>query len=127
MLFPKIINLCDKNLHLASVKSRNDFIEKAIIHYVGYLHKDDNSNYLNQKIDETLNFKLDLLEEQFSTVLFKLSVEINILINILAATTEIDTETLRKIRNKSIQDVKKTVGKVDLEAIFKSYSMKEGA
>lgn len=126
MLLPNTIRLCDDNIFLSNSKSRNEFIEKAIKHYVSYLHKDNNISYLNKEIDSTLSNKIDLLEEQLSSILFKLSVEANILLHIFAATTDIDTHTLEKIRLQSTYEVKRTVGKIDLEQIFSSYSMKEG-
>ncbi len=65
MLLPKIIRLCDKNLKIANVKSRNDFIEKAILFYVGYLSSDNNV-YLNDLLVKTLDSKLSLLEDKIS-------------------------------------------------------------
>lgn len=126
MLYPKIIRLCDNNINKANVKSRNDFIAKAIEHYAGYLQKDDNINYLNKVIDDTLRSKITLLEQQISNSFFKLAVEVSVLTNIIAITTDIDIDTLKKVRIKSMNDVKRTVGKIDLEEIFKSYSREEG-
>lgn len=126
MMYKSIIKLCDDNKKIANANSRNDFIEKAIKHYVGYLHKDDNTKYLNSLIDETLNAKINLLDEHLSAVIFKLSVELNVLTYIVGATTDIDIQTLKKIRIKSIEEVKRTLGKIDLEEIFSSYSMEEG-
>ena len=119
MMYPKIIEICDNNKAKAKVKSRNEFIEKAILHYVGYLHKDDNTNYLNKVIDETLSYKIDLLEEQLSAVLFKLSVETSMLMHIVAASTDIDEETLKLLRDKCTKDVKASIGKVNLVDILK--------
>ncbi len=119
MLYPDILNLCDINKTKANAQSRNDFIEKSILHYVGYLHKDDNTNYLNKVIDETLKYKIDLLKEQLSAVLFKLSVETSILMHIVAAGTDIDEDTLKQLRVKCTQDVKTSIGKVNLEDILK--------
>lgn len=125
MMFPHIIKLCDDNFKLANVKSRNDFIEDAIKHYVGYLHKDDNTNYLNQVIDQTIKDKIDLLEERFSTTLFKLSVEISMLMNIVAANNTIDSNTLNALRRKCIDDVRSSIGKVNFEEVIK-YQNQEG-
>ena len=38
MMFPETSQLCDDNLELANVKSRNDFIEESVKFYVGYLN-----------------------------------------------------------------------------------------
>lgn len=125
MLLPYIIQLCDNNLEIANVRSRNRFIEEAIKFYVGYLHKDDNIDYLNTIIDETLKYKIDLLEEQLSTVLFKLSVEVSMLMNIVAASTDIDEKTLELLRQKCTKDVQASIGKINLEDAIKELK-KEG-
>ncbi|AGN24555.1 hypothetical protein K210_04760 [Erysipelothrix rhusiopathiae SY1027] len=125
MMYENIINLCDENLIKANVSSRNDFIEEAIVFYVGYLHKDDNTNYLNQVIDQTIKNKIDLLEEQLSMVLFKLSVEISMLMNIVASNNAIDSKTLSALRNKCIDDVRSSIGKVNFEEVIK-YQNQEG-
>lgn len=120
MLSPKTIKLCDSNLRLANTKSRNDFIEKAINHYAGYLNRNENSNYLNKVIDETLRNKINLLEEQLSKVIFKLSVELGMMMQIIAASTDIDEKTLELLRQKSVEDVQETIGKINLKDIIKN-------
>ncbi|MDE8125353.1 hypothetical protein PT052_08700 [Erysipelothrix rhusiopathiae] len=119
MMSPKIIKLCDKNLELANVRSRNDFIEDSVKFYVDYLHKDDNIGYLNTIVDETIQNKINLLEEQLSTVLFKLSVEISMIMNIIAANNTIDQNTLNALRKKCIDDVRSSIGKVNFEDVIK--------
>ena len=54
MLTANIIQLCDDNLEIAKCKSRNDFIEDAIMFYAGYLHKDDNIQYNSQTIESLI-------------------------------------------------------------------------
>lgn len=125
MMHPDTIILCDKNISLANSKSRNDFIEQAIQFYVGYLHRDDNTDYLNLIIDQTINNKIDLLEEQLSTVLFKLTVELSMLMNIIAANNKIDSNTLNALRKKCINDVRSSIGKVNFEEVIK-YQNQEG-
>ncbi|MDE8037452.1 hypothetical protein PT088_08165 [Erysipelothrix rhusiopathiae] len=122
MMYPKTIKLCDDNLDISNASSRNDFIEQAILFYVGYLHKDDNTDYLNPIIDQTINNKINLLEEQLSAVLFKLSVELSILMNIVAANNTIDSNTLNALRKKCTNDVRASIGKVDFEDVIKYQS-----
>ncbi|NLZ76125.1 MAG: hypothetical protein GX914_06455 [Erysipelotrichia bacterium] len=125
MMYPRIIKICDDNLDISNASSRNDFIEQAIQFYVGYLHKDDNIDYLNSIIDQTINNKIDLLEEQLSTVLFKLAVELSMLMNIVAANNKIDSNTLNALRKKCINDVRSSIGKVNFEEVIK-YQNQEG-
>lgn len=119
MLLPNVIKLCDENLKTANVSSRNDFIEKAILFYVSYLHS-NNNDYLNDILDKILESNISILEENINKALFKQSVEINMLNNIIATISELDQETINILRKKSIQEVKETSGKITLDAIVKN-------
>ena len=125
MLSRKTIKLCDENLVNANVKSRNDFIGKAIEFYVGYLQRNDNTHYTNRIIDETINNRIDLLEDHLSIVLFKLSVELSMIMQIIAISADIDEKTLELLRQKSTTDVQASVGKIKLDEVFKKLE-KEG-
>ena len=119
MLSPRIIKLCDDNLKLANTNSRNDFIEKAILFYVGYLNS-NNNEYLNDVISKTLSSNISILEDRINKTIFKQSVEINMLNNIIATISELDQETIDLLRRKSIQEVKETSGKINLDDIVKN-------
>lgn len=119
MLLPKTIIMCDDNLKLANVKSRNDFIEKAILFYVSYLNS-SNNEYINDILDKTLDSKFSLLEERISQTLFKQSVEINMLNHIVATISELNQETINLLRKKSIQEVKETSGNISLDDVIKN-------
>ncbi len=119
MMFPHIIELCDDNLKYANVSSRNDFIEEAVKFYASFLNSKDNINFLNEVIENTLNNKLSLLEQDLSKTIFKMSVEISMMMNIIAATHNIDNQTLIDLRNKCIKDVKESSGKISFDEIMK--------
>ena len=119
MMLPTIIKLCDSNLKIAGVKSRNDFIEKAILFYVDYLKSGDNV-YLNDVLSKTLSSNISILEDEISKTLFNQSVEINMLNNIIATISDLDQETIDLLRNKSVQEVKETSGKITLDDVIKN-------
>ena len=125
MLYPKTVKMADNNIVAANATSRNDFIEKAIHFYVGYLNSQDNIEFINEIINHTIESKLNILEESLSSLLFKLSVQQNMLTNILAVNFDIDEETLKKLREKSTKDVQETIGLLNLEAIFKEHTESE--
>ena len=116
MLTRKIINLCDKNIDNANVKSRNDFIENAILFYVSYLNS-ENNQYLDDVLHKTIKSNIELLEDEIRKTLFKQAIEINMLNNIVATISELDQETIDILRKKSIQEVKETSGKISLDDI----------
>ncbi|CAM3642449.1 hypothetical protein [Erysipelothrix anatis] len=119
MMFPEIIQLCDDNIELANVKSRNDFIEEAVKFYVGYLNTEHNTSFLNDTIESVIKSSILLTEDRLAKVLFKLTIETSMMMNIIGASFEIDDATLDKLRAKCIKDIKSTIGTLNLQDIMK--------
>ncbi|MEA4875661.1 hypothetical protein [Anaerorhabdus sp.] len=119
MMFPEIIKLCDENLELANTKSRNDFIEEAIKFYVSYLNTKHNNLFISESIESVLQNSIQITEDRLSKLLFKLSVEMSMMMNIIGANFELDEDTLKKLRIKCIKDVKISVGSINFENIVK--------
>lgn len=56
--------------------SRSEFIEKAIIFYVGYLSSNDNSQYLPNVVTSTLKSIVAESDNRMSRLIFKLAIEL---------------------------------------------------
>lgn len=125
MMFPKIIQLCDDNLELANVKSRNDFIEEAVKFYVSYINTEHNTSFLNETIESSIKSSIQVTEDRLAKVLFKLTVETSMMMNIIGASFEIDDVTLDKLRAKCIKDIKSTIGALNLQEVMKYQSSEE--
>ena len=54
-------------------------------------------------------------EDRLSKLLFKNTVELAMMMNVISATADIDMETLKKLRVKCINEVKRTNGKISFE------------
>ena len=125
MMFPEIIKLCDDNLELSNTKSRNDFIEEAIKFYVGYLNTKHNNLFISESIESVLKNSIQITENRLSKLLFKQSVEMSMMMNIIAANFELNEDVLKKLRIKCIQDVKGSVGSINFEDIVKYQNSEE--
>ena len=125
MLFPEIIKLCDDNLELSNTKSRNDFIEEAIKFYVSYLNTKHNNLFISESIESVLQNSIQIAEDRLSKLLFKQSVEMSMMMNIIAANFELNEVTLKKLRIKCIQNVKASVGSINFEDIVKYQNSEE--
>ncbi|CAM3594188.1 hypothetical protein [Erysipelothrix anatis] len=125
MMFPEIIQLCDDNLVLANTKSRNDFIEEAIKFYVSYLNTKHNNLFISESIESVLQNSIQITEDRLSKLLFKQSVEMSMMMNIIAANFELNEDILKKLRIKCIQDVKASVGSINFEDIVKYQNSEE--
>lgn len=90
--------------------SRSEFIEKAIIFYVGYLTSNDNSQYLPSVVTSTLKSIVAESDNRMNRMIFKLAVELAMTMNIVASTNEIDKVTLTKLRGECVKEVKRLNG-----------------
>ena len=95
--------------------TRNEFIEKAIRFYSGYLDTESADVYLPQVLASVLEGKLNAFGKWMGRLLFKLSVDQNLMGNILAAGIEIDPDQLRKARVRCVKEVKETNGEISFE------------
>ena len=95
--------------------TKNEYIEKAIQFYSGYLDTEHAEEYLPRVLADVLEGKLGALGKRMGHLIFKLAVEENLMGNLLAAGMEVDLDTLRKTRVRCVREVKEANGEIDLE------------
>ena len=95
--------------------TKNEYIEKAVRFYSGYLDTESADAYLPQVLASVLEGKLNAFGKWMGRLLFKLSVDQNLMGNILAAGIEIDPDQLRKARVRCVKEVKETNGEISFE------------
>lgn len=115
----EIIALCDSDLNLAEVKSRNQFIIDAIKLYDCYLHKDINTDLLTPAFETVIDSRLDLTEYRLSQTIFKLAVEMACTMNVFAGAFKIEPEKVRNMKHRVIREVKSLNGAINFEEIVK--------
>ncbi len=95
--------------------TQNEYIEKAIRFYTGYLNAENAGAYLPRVLATMVEGKLDMLGSRIGRLLFKLAVECNISNHILAADTDMDVPTYERLRGRSVREVKETNGKISFK------------
>ncbi len=95
--------------------TQNEFIEKAIRFYAGYVSGQEAVTYLPPALASVLRGTVLDTENRICRLLFKLAVELDMVMNVLAAGMEIPEEQLRSLRGRCVQNVKKTSGSVTLD------------
>lgn len=98
--------------------SQSEFIEKAVLFYVGYLASESAGDYLPKIIVSTLKGIVNESDNRISRILFKLAVEQAIAMNVIAATCNISPEQLEKLRGTCVAQVKRTNGSYSFEDAF---------
>ena len=103
-------DLCPRD----NCQSQNEFIDKAIRFYAGYLSAKDAVEVLPPALVSVLKGTVQDSEGRIARLLFKLAVEVNMLMNILAAELDVSESTLEGLRKRCVQEVRQTSGNITL-------------
>lgn len=106
-LSQNVMKELDNMSERADCRSRSEFIEKAIRFYDGYIRSTDENQYLPIALSSAMNGIIHTSEDRIAKVLYKNTVELSMLMNILAATAEVDEDTLKNsegnVQKKSME------------------------
>ena len=95
--------------------TKNEYIEKAIRFYTGYLNTQNAASYLPRVLADVLEGKLGVLGTRIGKLLFKLAVEQDMIANITAAVNEIPLDDVERLRARCMKEIRQTNGVIDLE------------
>ena len=95
--------------------TKNEYIEKAIRFYTGYLNTQNAASYLPRVLADVLEGKLGALGSRIGRLLFRLAVEQDLNANILAALGEFSLDAVEHLRGQCVQHEKQTHGEVSFE------------
>ena len=112
---PDMIDRMDGWLKADNCRSRNEFVEKALRFYMGYLAAEDTSEYLSRALVDTLRGTLADNENRLRTLLFKLCVEVNMMGHTVAAHFRADPVNRRELRAYAVDEVLRTNGKISFD------------
>lgn len=118
-LTPEVWSQVENNYTNDNCTTKNEYIEKAIRFYTGYLNTENAASYLPRILSDVLDGKLGALGTRIGKLLFKLAVEQDMTSNITAAAHEIPLDTLERLRVRCIRYVKQTNGDIGLEDAVK--------
>ncbi len=93
-------------------RSMNELAERAIGFYLDYLEADNAGDFLPTALKSYVDGRLGKLEERLSSLSFRQSVEVD---SILADGFRLSEEDLRRRRAESVNNVKRTNGRISLE------------
>ena len=114
-MYPETLDKIEQMYKKSDCSSRSEFIEKAIRFYIGYLTAEDKANFLPNMFLSNMRSIVSESDNRHSRMLFKMSVEMAIMMNILAAEFNIDQELLSKLRGSCVKEVKRLNGSFSME------------
>ena len=112
---PDMIDRMDSWLKADNCRSRNEFVEKALRFYMGYLGSEDNTAYLSRALLTAIQGTMDDNANRLRSLIFKWCVELNMMSHTIAAHFRTDEIYTRELRAFAVDEVKRTNGQVDFE------------
>ncbi|MFI3327511.1 MAG: hypothetical protein R3Y35_15260 [Clostridia bacterium] len=103
----------------AKAKDRGDFTRKALEFYLSFLETSRNQEYLNQSVALGVRQGINDIEKQTMPNIFRLSVEMSMMWNILSATLDLDQREMRKLRSDCVNAVRATEKRCSPESAMK--------
>ena len=124
-LSDETLKKCNEGMDITNCKVRNEFIEKAIEFYSGYVSAEVHSEFLSDVITESMEGIAKALENRFGRLLFKIAVEMAKLEQMLASINEMDDETIERLHKCCVDEVKKINGIIKMEDAVKYQRSKD--
>ena len=121
-LSPQVRQLVADHYGRDNCKSQNEFIEKAIRFYAGYISAQDGSEFLSHTLAAMIRGTIHDSENRMARLLFKLAVEESMMMHILASGLEISDAELSRLRGRCVNEVKRTGGKITFDDAVKLQS-----
>ena len=114
-LRPSTMEKVDAALPLAKCKSRSEFAEEAFRYYLDHLIASDVHEYLTKELREEFRKAAVENENRLRSLVFKWTVELNMLCHTIAAHYRADEINRRQLREFAVKEVLETDGKVSFD------------
>lgn len=118
-LYPTTIAKIESSFEGDNCKSKSEYIEKAIDFYTGYISSKNTAEFLNSTLLSAMGGTIHDSENRIARMLFKLSVETSMMMNVIAAKLSVSNIDLVNLRRECIENVKRSCGSIDLEEVVK--------
>lgn len=118
-LHPETLEQVESAYRKDDCHSRSEFIEKAIRFYLSYLSASDDSSLLPNTFLSSMKSIVAESDNRISRLLFKMAVEMAMMMNILAAMDDVDEITLSRLRGECVKEVKRLNGAFSMEDAVK--------
>lgn len=115
-LYPSTLEAVDRAVEANHCKSRSEFLENAAQFYAGYVSGQDAIAYLPPALVSAIRATVQASEDRICRLLFKLAVEMDMMMSVLASGMEIPSEQLERLRPQCVRNVKKTSGSISLDS-----------
>ena len=116
--YPETRELVRNSYQNDGCRSQSEFIEKAIRFYVGHITAGDDQSYLPNAFLSSMKSIVAESDNRQNRMLFKLAVEMAMMMNLIAAEHDIDPVSLERLRGECVKEVKRLNGGFSLEDAY---------
>lgn len=115
---PSVRKMIEKNYKSDNCRSRSEYVSKAVLYYSGQLASKENDQFISTKVASLLRSIINEKQNRIEHVVFKLAVELAVTMNVVAATSAVNPETIPKLRHVCIEELKKSKGLFEFEDAY---------
>lgn len=108
---PSVLREAENLREEDNCKSISEFIEKAVRFYAGYLKSQSSKEYLSDVIISSVNAAIADSDERHNRMLFKMAVELAMIMNLMAASQDISPYELERLRGTCVKEVARMNGR----------------
>lgn len=108
-----------KAMEVDNCQSQNEFVEKALRFYCGYVSASNSLDVLPPLLASAIRGSIQDTENRIARLLFKMAVELDMTMNVVAGGFKVSDDTLKQLRARCVQEVKKTGGTISFEDAVK--------
>ena len=116
---PSMVAEIEASLELANVRSKGEFVCRAVAFYLGYLNQSKSVNYLSPLLVSAMKSEIRSSTKFICETLFKLAVEQAVSSNLIAAEFDFDPASVSKLREGCADFVAETNGILKTEEAYK--------
>jgi len=114
-----LLRRVDEAMGKTSARSRSEFISDALEFYIAWLHSEETGKVLTPALESVISGRIGDTENRIARVLFKQSVELVMLMHVVAATHSIRPEDVESLRKMCVGEVSKVNGKFHFDDAVK--------
>ena len=117
--YPETLEKIKELYRIDGCVSKSEFIERAIRFYVGFLSAEDKSNFLPNMFLSNMRGIVAESDTRINRMLFKMSVEMALMMNLLAFEYQVDPAVLQRLRGECVKEVQRLNGNFAFEDAVK--------
>jgi uncharacterized protein VirK/YbjX len=106
-LYPEMIANMETLMQVNNMKNHTEFVSQAVDFYIGFLNSQTATAFLSKNLLDAIKGTLQITENRMASNLFRLSVEISMMMHLMATTLNITDEELRRLRGDALPRSKK--------------------